>query len=403
MILSLLRFLRGWVRFTVSGSYPERFINITLRNRIRLWDTRRCGETLTACMYMRDYLRVRRYARGSGVRLKVCERHGLPTLLRRYSDRVGLVIGAAAFVITVFVMSLFIWSIDVTGLKTVSESEMRSMLAENGVYVGAFKPFIDYQSVSRAIMLADSRVGWMAINAEGSYASAEIKEESPAPEVEDTDIPCNVKVKRDGRILRIDAEEGMTTVKEGSGVVEGQVVVSGVMEDQLGGVRLVHAKARVIAETAYHASFEIPSEIDVTVPTGETKRRLTADLFGLKIPLTVGGVSTADVLTDEVEEVPAPLDVRLPAGLLTRTVYALEIREQSLDDNSAKEILLTGARLYEVFALNQVTVTDRAYHFSGSDGGYALDVDYTCVEDVACQEEIGVDGEEEAVEKNQEK
>ena len=130
MLLNLLRCLRGYVCFTVCGTYPERFINIALKNRLRLWNVVRGGDGLTACMYMRDYLRVRRYARASGVRLKISGRKGLPTLLRRYSNRVGLVIGAAAFVITVFVMSLFVWSIDITGLEDISESEMRALLAE---------------------------------------------------------------------------------------------------------------------------------------------------------------------------------------------------------------------------------------------------------------------------------
>ena len=37
MILNLLRYLRGWVRFSVRSRYPERFINITLRNKLHLW------------------------------------------------------------------------------------------------------------------------------------------------------------------------------------------------------------------------------------------------------------------------------------------------------------------------------------------------------------------------------
>ncbi len=390
-MLRLLRWLRGYVRFTVSGKYPERFINITLRNQLRIWDAVRREDSLSACMYMRDYLHIRRYARGSGVKLRVCERRGLPTLLQRYSDRVGLVIGAAAFGMTVFIMSLFIWTIEITGTESISESEMRAMLAENGIYVGAFKPAVDYQSVSRAIMLDDTRVGWMAVNVTGSYASVEIKEQTPSPEMDDVYSPCNVKARRDGRILRIDAEEGKTLLKEGSGVVGGQLVVSGVMEDMLGGVRLVHAKASVIAETDYHADFSIPREIVTYVPTGEIKKRYSAELFGLKIPLTLGGVSTVDVLSDEREEAAVPLSVQLPAGIVSRTLYALEREEVSLNDNSAKELLIREAQLYEVFSRADCTVTKRDYRFSQTGDGYELTAGFTCKEDVAYQEKIYMD------------
>lgn len=395
MLLIILRYLRGYVRFTVRGKYPERFINITLRNKLRIWDVVRRDSGMTACMYMRDYLSIRRYARGSGVRLRVLERRGMPTILRRYSDRVGLVIGAAAFVMTVFVMSLFIWSIDITGIEGVSESEMRSMLAENGVYIGAFKPAVDYQSVSRSIMLSDQRIGWLAVNVTGSYASVEVKEQTPLPDLSEANTPCNVKALRDGTIVSISAEQGVTTLKEGSGVVEGQVVVSGVMEDLQGGVRLVHAKAEVIAQTDYHADFSLPQKIMTFTPTGEVKERLTADLFGLKLPLTIGGVSTVDVLTDELEEAPDPLDVKLPASVITSKLYALERRDATLNNNTAKELLTLEARLYEVFTLSDCTVTDRKYRLSDSPDGYTFTADFTCREDIAYEEEIYVSEERE--------
>ncbi len=393
MLLGFLRFMRGYVRFTVSGRYPERFINISLRNKLRLWSVTGDGGRLTACMYMRDYLSVRRYARGSGVRLRVTERRGLPTLLRKYSDRTGLVIGAAAFVLTVFVMSLFIWSIDVTGLGRISESEMRAMLRERGVFIGAFRPTADYESACRSIMLADRRVGWMAINVDGSYASVEIKEESPSPKVEDIRIPCNVKARRDGRILRINAEQGKTLLKEGSGVVGGQLVVSGVMEDALGGVRFVRAQAQIIAETDYHAGFQIPKAILTRRPTDEVRTRYSADLFGMTLPLTVGSVSTVEYLESEVEDVPAPLDVRLPAGILTYRLYGVEPSEERLNPRSAEELLTKEAQLYEIFTLSACTVTDRSYRLIPDENGYTLRADFTCTEDIAAPEEFSA-GEE---------
>ena len=391
MILRLLHYLSGWVRFSVRGAYPERFINIALRNRLRLWEVVRDGEVVTACMYMRDYRRVRGLARGAGVRLRITERQGLPTLLRRYSARTGLIIGAAAFVISVFVMSLFLWSVDITGLATISESEMRAMLAENGVCIGAFLPTLDEVGASRAIMLEDRRVGWMAVNVTGSYASVEVKEETPVPEIDDVSTPCNVKARRDGRILRIDAEQGTTAVKEGSGVVEGQMIVSGVMEDVRGGSRLVHAKAVVLAETYYHAEFSVPDALTLYQPTGEIRERLSGDLFGLRIPLTVGGVSGALVLSDEREEAPEPLEVRLPVGLVKRRLYALDAEGITLDENSAEELLLNESRLYEAFSLSECTVTDRRYQLTRTDGGFRLSADYTCIEDIAVQEEIGTE------------
>ena len=93
------------------------------------------------------------------------------------------------------------------------------------------------------------------------------------------------------------------------------------------GIRDILIEGSVIAETDYHTELAIPDITAIYTPTGESKRRLYADLFGVRIPLTVGGVSTPEYLSDEGEEVPAPLNVRLPAGLVTKTLFGMESEE----------------------------------------------------------------------------
>lgn len=391
MLLQVLRFVRGYVAFTVSGKYPERFLNITARKRIRLWDVQRKDEGFTACMYRSDYRSIRPLARGAGVKLHIYKKRGLPSCISRYRDRAGVAIGACAFIIAVFVMSLFIWSIDITGLDTVSRTQMLCDLREQGLYVGAFKPAIDSGQVARDVMLKRSEIGWMAVNITGSYASVEIKEEAPAPAVEDISLPCNIKAKCDGQILRIEAEEGETVLTEGSGVIEGQLVVSGVRTGEQGESRLVHAQARVFARTKHEASFSVPSVKKELVPDGETAVRKSLSLFGLKIPYRFGAVHSPYAVVSEVTQSPSPLEMTLPIGLVTQTVSALEYKEQETDDNSAKELLMREAELYETFSLNECTIEDREYRLEYADGVYTLYADYTCVEDIAYAEPIGTD------------
>lgn len=390
MLLNILRFLRGYVRFTVTGRFPERFLNITSSRGIRLWDVSR-GADFSACMYMSDYLRIRPIARRAGVRLRVTKKGGLPSLISRYRDRVGLAIGACAFILTVFVMSLFLWSVDITGLDTVSRSEMLALLRENGVCVGAFKPALNYQEISRAIMLEKPEIGWMAINVTGSYASVEVKEEAPAPEVADTSVPCNIKAKCDGVLLKIEALEGETFVTEGSGVVEGQLLIGGVISSETGGTRLVHADGRVLAETTREMRFTLPETVSGLRPDGETAERRSFDIFGLCIPYKIASVASPYSAVAVTEERPAPLGITLPVGIITERVAALEEYEIKPDENSAEELLRQQSALYETFTLSDCTVTARDYTLSHADGSYTLTVTYTCVEDIAYADPIGTD------------
>ena len=391
MLLDLLRMARGSVAFSVSGKYPERFINITSRHRVRIWNVHRSEERFTACMYRSDYRRIRALARGAGVRLKVIDKYGLPTMLYRYRERVGVLIGACAFVLSIFVMSLFIWSIDITGLKTLSRSQMNDVLREHGLYIGAFKPSLDAQRLARDVMIERHEIGWMAVNLTGSYASVEIKEEAVPPEVDDIYSPCNVKAKSDGVIVRIEAAEGETVVMEGSGVIEGQLIVSGIRTDEQGTHRLVHADARVMARTVRQASFSISEQMKLLRPNGENTERKILDILGLQLPYRVGSVDSPNAVSNTDTEVPAPLGITLPIGVVTDHVSALSEEAITLDDHSAEELLKREAQLYEAFALQNCEVESREYHLKHNGGVYTLYATYTCVEDIAYTDPIGTD------------
>ena len=391
MLLRFIRDVSGWVSFLITGRFQERFINIASRNGIRIWDVKRNADNITAAMYMSDYLKIRPLAGASGVKLHICQKHGLPALARRYNDRIGLFVGAFVFILTVFIMSGFIWSIDVTGIDTVSESELRSLLTEHGLYVGAFKPALDYQGVSRAVMLDNSRIGWMAVNVTGSVASVEIKEESPTPDVDDVGEPCNVKASCDGTIRSMNARQGVTLVKEGSGVIAGQLIVSGVMEDVNSAARLVRADAEIIADTVHATEFSVAEDYSLIKPTNERGERKMIDLFGMRIPVSAYSVSSGSFAVNTIEECPDPLDTVLPIGSITQQVRGMSDSSIHLTDDSAEELLLDRSILYEIFSLSKCKVESKHTKLVHSENTYTLCVEYKCVEDIAYQEPIGID------------
>lgn len=78
--LMILRMIRGYVDFSVSGKYPERFLNSAFKSGVKIWSQKSSGGKVTGKMYVGDYKRCRTKARKTGVRLKVLKRHGLPFL-----------------------------------------------------------------------------------------------------------------------------------------------------------------------------------------------------------------------------------------------------------------------------------------------------------------------------------
>ena len=48
-VISIIRFFRGTVRFTIRDGFLERFINLCAQNRVPVWNGRREGNRYTAC------------------------------------------------------------------------------------------------------------------------------------------------------------------------------------------------------------------------------------------------------------------------------------------------------------------------------------------------------------------
>lgn len=89
MLLKIIRFLRGSVDFTASGKFPERFMNITAKNGVNLWNPVPKKNAISASMYLSDYKKIRILARKSRVKTRITARHGLPfilTAIRREQD-----------------------------------------------------------------------------------------------------------------------------------------------------------------------------------------------------------------------------------------------------------------------------------------------------------------------------
>ena len=136
MLDRFARWFWGAVKFRILGS-PERFFNHCARNGIALWEMEG-GTEPGAWVRAGQYRQLRSCAREAGCRLRAQERHGLPfsaSFLRRHR---GLPAGAALGALLLILLSQQVWSVEFTGLQTISEQEMRAACQEIGLVPGAW-------------------------------------------------------------------------------------------------------------------------------------------------------------------------------------------------------------------------------------------------------------------------
>ena len=387
-MIKLIRWLRGYVEFQLFGKFPERFINVCTRQGRSLFNVFPRSEGFFGSMLLCDYKSIRPFARKCGVRLRVKKRIGLPFFLKRYSDRKGLLAGAVAFIVIIIVMQSFVFTVEINGLSSISEATFCELLKEYGLYQGAFKVNLDLPNIERKIMQNIEDIGWMSINMIGTKAEIEIKEKDKKPEVEDRQIPCNIKASADGVVVEMNTKRGEAIVSAGSAVKEGQLLVSGVLESVSGNVSFVHSDAQVIAQTTRTIKYEVPKQGKCKLPVKEAIRR-NFDFLWFSIPVTVAPVNgeyTCTVVTQKL----FLNNTSVLCGLSTEICTEYRERDFIHTEKSANKVLCTEDALYRLFNLSNCETVEVLQTSYESQDCYYRDIKYVCTEDISLKENFVV-------------
>lgn len=390
MLLEIIRFFRGNVDFTASGKFPERFINITAKNGVNIWNPVPAKNAISASMYLSDYKKIRTLAKKSRVKTKITAKHGMPFIVNRYKARTGLFAGAVFGIILCIFLSNFIWSVKISGTEEISNTYLESLLSDNGISVGVWKNNLDVDQIERNIQRKCGDVRWMSINITGSLVTVEVKETYKKPKLDTSKNPCNVKAVKDGVITRIQAYNGKSVVTKGSGVVNGQVLVSGLDETKQGDMRYLRANAKVFADITEQRTLSIPKKITYSTATDNYVDRKNLKFLWIDFPCNLAFESYENSVSTVHGENLFINDVVLPVGFKIQTDRELVTEDYIISKSSAQEIVKTDCILYEIFAKSESTVVSRNISVKENKSGYNLTADYIFNENIACQVDFDV-------------
>lgn len=280
----LLNYILGYVNIRVEGFFIERFINICISKKILLWNMKREKSTiLYANIGIQDYKKLKNIAKKTKTRINIQSKKGMPFLLHRYRKRKIFVGLLAIIFIALFMMSKFIWNIEIKGNTRISKTEIMEELNKNGLKIGTYKRKLNANSVINKVRLDRGDIAWIGIDIEGTNAIVEIKETSEAPELIDENEYCNIVSNKEGMITKINVQNGTAVVKEGDIVKEGDTLVLGYLEGKYTGIRYVHAKADIEAKIWYSKKEKVFLKQQIQVPTGATEQKYTLNINNFKI------------------------------------------------------------------------------------------------------------------------
>lgn len=392
MLEQIFHLLSGYAEFEVRGD-SARFFNIAAKSGFGLWGFRKREGRALACVKARQYKRLRPVCRRCHVRLRLVRKRGLPFQTLRLWRRKGLLLGGVCGAGLYAFLSCFLWGVSVSGTDVVTDRELLSAARESGVYVGAQKDGFTPKGASYSIAARVDGLSWVSVNTDGCFAEVAVQEGERKPEIADDTKWSNIVAVREGTIVAVNAERGRPEVHIGDTVQKGDLLISGLYEEEVDPYgpqpekplqTLGAARGSVVAETYREFTVQVSAVKKEREPDGRQKTNLSLSIFGLRIPLGLNTVPEEECRPYTEESVLTALGVELPVSLRREVYEYLGESTRTLSEEEMKTAALLKLREAQKAAVppgTQVVKEELSYSFT--DGLCILQA--RC----RCQEEIG--------------
>ncbi len=278
--IRIWNYLRGYAIIIVKGLKIERFINLAVVNNIYIWDIKKLDYvTVKAKINLGNFRRLRDIVRKTDSSVSVLSKHGLPFIIRNVKRRKLFYTILLSLFIFIYIMSSFVWMIEIKGVKSVDTEKIVKCLNAEGLKEGSFKGKLDRRHIENQVLINMPELSWIGIQIKGTKAIVEVVEKKEKPPLISRDDACDIVAAKDGVITKLLVLSGDPLVKDGTTVRKGQRLVTGTILRENLEPRQVHSLAQVIARTWYEDAEEIPFQQIEYKPTGNVSRQYRLKLL----------------------------------------------------------------------------------------------------------------------------
>ena len=391
----IYEYLRGSYTVTARAESVCRALNVLMKNNVPFYGVKAEGGGLVGfCLEPDAFRKYVALTAEMTIEDERVTRRGLFAFASGYKMRIGFFIGAVLCAALLAASSFFVWDINVTGQTGLSEKEILKTLEGYGLYIGAYIPNIDTMRLENELVIDTEELSYASINLRGTVAEAVVRERKEK-DVENISLPSNLVANCDGQIESIEVRGGMPTVKKGQIVKKGQLLVSGVIDSQAVGYRLVRARGEIYARISRSFTAEVPLVREKKSRTGEKKTRVTIRFFAKKINLfSNNDISFEKYDTIEEEKRLCLFDrVELPVFIIKTTYSEYVTETEKISEEQALSIAEKELAGQTEKTLSEAQILAREERTEINDGILTLYADIDCIADITSEIFIKTDGE----------
>lgn len=341
--MALWYYLCGYVRIRAKGFSAERFMNMVAFRGVYLWDVTQTGATMTmkAAGSSMDILEA--CAEKTGCTIEVLGWGGLPAFLGRFRRRQVWAAGLLLFAAGLYLLSSFIWVVEVEGNERLGEEEILSFCGEMGLKPGAWKKNVDTEAITNKLLENFSDISWVSVGIRGTDATVKLAETIEKVELVDQETPCDIIASADGVILQITAERGTPLVAVGDVVQKGDVLISSELTIGLEGeaqrTEYTGAEGAVTARIWQRLAEEMPLQYEEVLYSGVEKENHSLILSEKELDIIYPS-GNGEWEKTVLEETPLALgDFKLPLKWKKELWKACETVEKERTAEEAKALL----------------------------------------------------------------
>lgn len=387
LIKNAVRYTIGYIFFEVKGTNTQDFLSKCLKNNISLSNVLFLEDKITAGCTVKDYKKIQKI-KTPNTRRKIIKRVGIRFYINRHRKRWGFFAGFTFMLASLIVLSQFVWSVDISGNERVSSNLIVQTLSECGFAEGVYKGKINATEIENKVLDKLYDLSWISINLDGCTAHVEVKERRPKPTVLNDKKPSNLIASHDGIIVKMEITKGKPIAQVGSGVVKGEMLVSGLYNDKKDNVILEHSSGKVTARVEVNKTFKISRK--GTKKVGTHKKIFYSFVFFKKeLDLSFGQKLKLNEWRAETDRyVLSFLGLKLPFEVVEHTFSTDKTEKHYLNNKEAKELIKMEMEHFENAELYNAKIIKKNITWSSNENNYIAKVDYLVNMDIAVQQYI---------------
>lgn len=289
MLLRLIKYFRGYVEVALWGYAPERFLNLCSNHDILIWDLCQQGDVYVFKISVDGFRCLKPLLKKSGTHVKISRKNGIPFFFFRYRKRKMLFLSIFICMMILYVLSRFIWKININGNDSVTDDSMLQFLEEKNSAYGTHISKIDCTKLEEEIRSCFESIIWTSVKREGTTLTVDVQENLSVPsEQSGTVLPEEFQNQEqkgfdllslhDGTIESIYVRKGTPMVQQGDSVKKGDVLVSGALpiyddSGTLTDYQYCTADADIQLKTEYTYKDSFAAEYEQRIYSGRSQNR----------------------------------------------------------------------------------------------------------------------------------